>query len=207
MRVIGLTGGIGTGKSEAANVLADLGAAVIDADIEGHRAYAKGSIGWRRILEIFSSAVLDGDGEIDRAQLGVLVFSNPQALAWLNAAVHPLIRQRLSQAIEQRREDGSRVAVVNAALLYQAAWDDLTDEVWAVSASPAAVVERLRARGMTPEDVQRRIEAQGRTDLLLARADVVIDNSGSREEFGARIRELWEERILSKGSAAHGRAD
>ena len=207
MRVIGLTGGIGTGKTEAANVLAGLGAAIIDADAEGHRAYAKGSIGWRRIVEIFSSEILDDDGGVDRARLGALVFAKPQALAWLNAAIHPLIRQRVSQAIREHRDSGQSVIVLDAALLYQAGWDDLTDEVWAVSASPVAVVERLRGRGLSPDDIQRRLEAQGQTELLLARADALIDNSGSLDDLGNRIGQLWEERILSKGSAIHGRAD
>ncbi len=207
MRVIGLTGGIGTGKTEAANVLAGLGAAIIDADAEGHRAYTKGSIGWRRIVEIFSSEILDDDGGVDRARLGALVFANPQALAWLNAAIHPLIRQRVSQAIGEHRDSGHSVVVLDAALLYQAGWNDLTDEVWAVSASPVAVVERLRGRGLSPDGIQRRLEAQGRTDLLLARADALIDNSGSLDDLDIRIRQLWEERILSKGSAIHGRAN
>ncbi len=207
MRVIGLTGGIGAGKSEAAKVLAELGAAVIDADAEGHRAYAKGTIGWRRIVEIFSPDLLNDDGEIDRGRLGALVFASPQALAWLNAAIHPLIRQQASRAINERRDAGCPAAVIDAALLYQAGWDDLTDEVWAVSASPAAVVERLRARGLSPEEIRRRMEAQGRVELLLTRADVLIDNSGSIEELRARIRQLWEERILRKGDLIHGRAD
>ena len=207
MRVIGLTGGIGTGKSEAAGVLSALGAAVIDADAEGHRAYAKGTIGWRRIVEIFSADLLDDNGEIDRRRLGALVFASPQALAWLNAAIHPLIRRRIIEALDERREAGVDVAVVDAALLYQAGWNDLADEVWAVAASPAAVVERLKLRGMSPDDIRRRLEAQGQTEPLLARADVIIDNSGSLEELSDRIRQLWRQRISPEGSAIHGRAD
>ena len=180
VRVIGLTGGIGTGKSEAARVLAEFGAVVIDADTEGHRAYAKGSIGWRRLVEIFSSGILNDDQEIDRAKLGQLVFANPQALAWLNAAIHPLIRQQVSRA-----------------LLYQAKWDDLADEVWVLSTSPATVLERLQKRGLTPEDARRRSESQGGAEAALSRADAIIENDGTPDDLRARVQGLWEERILS----------
>ena len=197
MRVIGLTGGIGTGKSEAASILASLGAVVIDADAEGHRAYARGSIGWRRLVEIFSSGILNDDQEIDRARLGELVFANPQALAWLNAAIHPLIRQQVARAIEQHRQDGEHAVVIDAALLYQAKWNDLADEVWAVSAQPATVLERLRERGMTPEDARRRSESQGSAELALSKADEIIQNDGTPDDLRARVQELWETRILS----------
>lgn len=197
VRVIGLTGGIGTGKSEAASILASLGAVVIDADAEGHRAYARGSIGWRRLVEIFSSGILNDDQEIDRARLGELVFANPQALAWLNAAIHPLIRQQVARAIEQHRQDGEHAVVIDAALLYQAKWNDLADEVWAVSAQPATVLERLRERGMTPEDARRRSESQGSAELALSKADEIIQNDGTPDDLRARVQELWETRILS----------
>ena len=197
MRVIGLTGGIGTGKSEAANILASLGAVVIDADAEGHRAYAKGSIGWRRLVEIFSSGILNDDQEIDRARLGGLVFANPQALAWLNAAIHPLIRQQVTRAVEQHRQNGEHAVVIDAALLYQAKWDDLADEVWAVSAQPVTVLERLQKRGMTAEDARRRSESQGGAELALSKADEIIENDGTLDDLRVRVQELWETRILS----------
>ena len=197
VRVIGLTGGIGTGKSEAANILASLGAVVIDADAEGHRAYAKGSIGWRRLVEIFSSGILNDDQEIDRARLGGLVFANPQALAWLNAAIHPLIRQQVTRAVEQHRQNGEHAVVIDAALLYQAKWDDLADEVWAVSAQPATVLERLQKRGMTAEDARRRSESQGGAELALSKADEIIENDGTLDDLRVRVQELWETRILS----------
>ena len=110
--------------------------------------------------------------------MGALVFANPQALAWLNAAIHPLIRQRVTQAIAQHRENGVEVAVVDAALLYQARWDDLADEIWVVSAPPGIVADRLRERGMTADDIRRRTEAQAGAEAAFARADVIIDNYG-----------------------------
>ncbi len=199
MRVIGLTGAIGAGKSEAARILAGLGAAVIDADAEGRRAYAKGTIGWRRLVELFSSGILDEEDEIDRARLGGLVFANPQALAWLNAAIHPLIRDRVTQALAERGAQGTAVAVVDAALLYQAKWDDLADEVWAVSAPPELAMARLAARGMSEEDARKRAAAQGDPGEALRRADLIIENTGSPDDLEANIRRAWEERILSLG--------
>ena len=207
MRVIGLTGGIGAGKSEVSAVLSGLGAAIIDADREGHLAYRNGSIGWRRIVELFSVEMLGEDGEIDRQKLGRLVFGSPQAMAWLNAAIHPLIRQQVSQQLTDQREAGTEVVVVDAALLYQAKWDDLTDEVWAVVAPVEYVIERLKAqRGLEGWEIRRRIDAQEPVDME-RRADVVITNTGTVEELHAEVRRLWYQRILGEDNGAHGRED
>ena len=201
-RVIGLTGAIGAGKSEAARILAGLGAAVIDADAEGRRAYAKGTIGWRRLVELFSSRILDEEDEIDRARLGALVFANPQALAWLNAAIHPLIRDRVTQALAERREQGTAVAAIDAALLYQAKWDDLADEVWVVSAPLELALARLAARGMSAEDARKRAAAQGDPEDVLRRADLIIENAGSPDDLERSVRQAWEERILRRETPA-----
>lgn len=198
MRVIGLTGAIGAGKSEAARILAGLGAAVIDADAEGRRSYAKGTIGWRRLVELFSSRILDEEDEIDRARLGALVFANPQALAWLNAAIHPLIRDRVTQALAERKAQGTAAAVIDAALLYQAKWDDLADEVWVVSAPTELAMARLKARGVSEEDARKRAAAQGDPADALRRADLIIENAGSPDDLERSVRQAWEERILSR---------
>ena len=204
MRVIGLTGAIGAGKSEAARVLAELGAAVVDADAEGRRSYAKGTIGWRRLVELFSSRILDEEDEIDRSRLGALVFANPQALACLNAAIHPLIRDRVTQALAEHREQGTAVAVVDAALLYQAKWDDLADETWAVSAPAELALERLAARGLSAEDARKRAAAQGDPEEALRRADAIIENKGSLDDLKANVQRAWRERILSRNTPSQG---
>lgn len=204
MRVIGLTGAIGAGKSEAARVLAELGAAVVDADAEGRRSYAKGTIGWRRLVELFSSRILDEEDEIDRSRLGALVFANPQALAWLNAAIHPLIRDRVTQALAEHREQGTAVAVVDAALLYQAKWDDLADETWAVSSPAELALERLAARGLSAEDARKRAAAQGDPEEALRRADAIIENKGSLDDLKANVQRAWRERILSRNNPSQG---
>ena len=208
MRVIGLTGGIGTGKSEAATALAELGAEVIDADAEGHLAYRSGTPGWERVVELFGRDVLGPDGEVDRQKLGSIVFGDPAALASLNEVVHPLIRERIEARLAELDASGTPVAVVDAALLYQAGWDDLTDEVWVVTAPPEAVARRLLAqRGMSEQTLRRRLDAQGRAETPASRAGVTIENTGSLEELRDRVGRLWRQRILKEGSASHGKND
>lgn len=207
MRVIGLTGGIGTGKSEAAAALAELGAEVIDADAEGHLAYRSGTPGWERVVELFGRDILGPDGEVDRSKLGSIVFGDPAALASLNEVVHPLIRERIEARLAELAASGTGVAVVDAALLYQAGWDELTDEVWVVTAPQDAVAERLVARrGMSGPTLRRRIEAQGPAETLASRAAVTIDNAGSLRELRDRVGRLWHQ-ILKEGSASHDKQD
>ncbi|MCH8974651.1 MAG: dephospho-CoA kinase [Chloroflexi bacterium] len=207
MRVIGLTGGIGTGKSEAAAALAELGAEVIDADAEGHLAYRSGTPGWERVVELFGRDILGPDGEVDRSKLGSIVFGDPAALASLNEVVHPLIRERIEARLAELAASGTGVAVVDAALLYQAGWDELTDEVWVVTAPQDAVAERLVARrGMSGQTLRRRIEAQGPAETLASRAAVTIHNAGSLRELRDRVGRLWHQ-ILKEGSASHDKQD
>ncbi len=195
MYVIGLTGGIGAGKSTVAAIMADLGAEVIDADKEGHASYKRGTIGWGRIVALFGTDVLDDNGEIDRQELGSIVFGNSAALALLNSAIHPLIRDRVRQRLQQLRNGGAGVAVVDAAVLYQAGWDDLVDEVWVVTAPYAATATRLEARGIARSEARRRMAMQDPPEQLAARADVVIENTGSLAELQAKVTKLWNERI------------
>ncbi|MBL75544.1 MAG: dephospho-CoA kinase [Chloroflexi bacterium] len=194
--VLGLTGGIGVGKSEVANMLKDLGATIINADHEGHEAYRAGTIGWRRLVEIFSSEILLQDGEIDRKKLGDLVFSDPDARAWLNSAIHPLIRSRVSQSIQAYREEGQSLVVLDAALLFQAGWNDLCDEIWLVTSTPIdAIYERLFKRGLTDKEIKRRLEAQEEYGLLVNLADIHIENSHSIEDLRQTVKSIWTERI------------
>ena len=194
--VIGLTGGMGTGKSAVAATLERLGASVIDADHEGHEAYAKGTMGWRRIGELFGEGVLTDDGEVDRRKLGQLVFGSPEALGWLNAAIHPIIRDRIQARLGELAEQGCAVVVIDAAVLVQAGWDDLADEVWTVKAPEEQVAERVaEQRGLQFWEVRGRIAAQ---EALVreseARASVLIENSGTVDELRANVEQLWKDR-------------
>ena len=198
MLVIGLTGGIGSGKSAVASILERLGASVIDADREGHESYAQGTIGWRRITALFGDGMLNEDGEIDRHRLGQLVFRSSQAMAWLNSAIHPIIRDRISTKLKQFDALGCRVAVVDAAVLVQAGWNDLTNEVWLVKAPAEQAAERVaEQRGMQTWEVMGRIAAQEQMVMAAeAKAGVIIDNAGSLEELTAQVERLWSERNL-----------
>lgn len=197
MQVIGLTGGIGSGKSSAADLLGSFGAIVIDADAEGHKAYARGTLGWRRVVELFSENVLHPDGEVDRNKLGKLVFSDPRALAWLNSAIHPLIRDRIVTQLEELSSHGTNVTVIEAALLRQAGWDDLVDEIWVMKAPSQLVIDRLSAdRGLERWEIRRRIDAQ-EAKTVESDADVLIDNNGSLEDLRSKLEMVWRERILN----------
>jgi dephospho-CoA kinase len=192
--VIGLSGGIGSGKSSVAAILAELGARVIDADQIGHEVYRPGTEGFRRVVDAFGPGVVGADGTIDRTALGRIVFADPAALARLNAIVHPLIveelRRRIAAALE---EPSDRPVVVEAAVLAEEGWWGLFDRLWVVSVSPATAIARVTAsRGLTREEVQRRLAAQMADAERRRHADVVIENEGSREELRARVEEAWE---------------
>lgn len=198
MLVIGLTGGIGAGKSVVASILERLGASVINADTEGHQSYTRGTIGWRRITALFGDEMLDEDGEIDRHRLGQLVFTSPQALAWLNSAIHPIIRDRISAKLKQLDALGCQFAVVEAAVLVQAGWDDLTDEIWLIRAPAERAAERVaEQRGIETWEVMGRIAAQeNMVSEAEPKARVIIDNTGSYQDLQANVERLWKERIL-----------
>lgn len=198
VRTIGVTGGIGAGKSSAVQVLAELGAVVIDADRVGHQVYAPGTPGFAQVVAAFGDGIVGDDGAIDRRRLGAIVFADPPALARLNAIVHPLIRAAVAERVAAERAAGRGPLVVEAALLIEAGWDALVDEVWLVTARREVVEARLVAdRGMDPAAVAARMRAQLSDAERRARADVVIDNSGTRAELRATIERLWRERLAA----------
>lgn len=194
MIVIGLTGGPGTGKSTVAAMLARRGAAVIEADRLGHQAYAPGTEGWQAVVEAFGPEILGPDNTVDRARLGALVFADPEKLRRLNAIVHPIIRRLITEQLEKYRNAGARVVVVEAALLFEAGWDDLVDEVWVTQAPPEVAIARYVERTGLPEDeVRRRVAAQLDAAEKLRRAHRVIDTSGSLAEVERQVDRLWDE--------------
>lgn len=200
MRTIGLTGGIGSGKSEVSGMLAALGAVVIDADHEGHRTYERGTEGWRRVVDRFGDGILDAQGEVDRKRLAGIVFGDAAALTDLNALLHPLIRARVETRLRALRDGAVAVTVVEATLLLEAGWEDLVDEVWLVQAPAAVVTQRLREqRRMTEAQIAARVAAQRHQAAVVARrADVVIQNDGTRERLRAEVERLWRQRIATK---------
>ena len=205
MKVLGLTGGIASGKSTAAERLRELGATVLDADRFGHRAYDKDSEGYHAVVNTFGQDIVGEDGEIDRRVLGGKVFGDPEQMDRLTAIVWPVIRRFASEEIAELRErEPERVIVLEAAVLIEASWQDLADEVWVVHVAPEAARQRLMERnGLTAEQAQARIDSQITNQERLEHADVEIANEGSLDDFLATIDEQWgrlEDRIAGGGS-------
>lgn len=199
MLVIGLTGGIGTGKSEAARHMVSLGAALIDADQVGHEAYQPDAEAWQPVVAAFGRDILQPNGEIDRRRLGAIVFADPEQLARLNGIMHPLMAEMVRERIRRLGGEGAAVVVVEAALLFEAGWDALVDEVWATDAPEDAVVRRLAQRsGMSEEDARKRVAAQWSREERLSRAGCIIDNSAGLDEMRSAIGQLWDARVKGR---------
>lgn len=196
MLVIGLTGGIGSGKSVVAQMLGALGAVVVDADKVGHQAYAPDTDGWREVVAEFGEFILHEDRTVDRAKLGQIVFNDPKALARLNEILHPKMAQMIDRVIKEQSRRGIQAVVVEAAILLEAKWQYLVDEIWVVVAAEDNVVKRLAGRSkMSPEEVRSRIRAQLSNEERLRQADVAIYNDGSLEELEQKVAELWNTRV------------
>jgi len=196
MLVIGLTGSIGTGKSEAARQLEALGASIISADQVGHEAYTPNTEAWEQVVATFGDDILQEDGEIDRRKLGAVVFSDPSQLEKLNEIMHPRMARMVADKIEAFRGQGVEVVVVEAALLFEAGWDSLVEEVWVTDAPEQAVIERLNQRnGMSEEEARKRISSQMDRAERLERSDYVIENSGDMAALTSAIKELWDRRV------------
>ena len=191
--IIGLTGGIASGKSTAARRLGELGAQVIDADRLGHRAYEPGTAAHGAVIDAFGDDVRGTDGRIDRKALGAKVFGDAARLKRLTDIVWPEIR-RLAEAeiaVAKARRPGASV-VLEAAVLLEAGWEDAVDEVWAVVTAPQLAIARAAARdGVDAAAVQARIDAQLSNVERAARADIVLNNSGTLTELTAQLEAEW----------------
>ena len=200
MKVIGLTGSICSGKSTVAGFLAKLGAVVLSADEIGHEAFSPHTETWQRVVEAFGREILTGGNEIDRKKLGEIVFNNSQALERLNQIMHPGMHRVAEKKIEELRQQGVGVVVLEAPLLIEAKWLDLVDEVWVAKASEATMVRRCQNRsGLSEAQAKARILSQLPPGEKTRYADVVIDTDVTLEEVEARVKDLWEQRFCSKG--------
>ena len=200
MFVIGLTGGIGTGKSTVSRLLNELGAEVIEADKVAHAAYEPDTPGWQKVVEAFGEGVLDADGKVDRTALGGIVFGDEEARKRLNAIIHPIVRRLLEESITGLERDGARVAVVEVPLLIEAIkqqsqWTKMLDEIWVVTAPTEQVIARVRARsGLEETAIRARIGSQVTERERNEYADAIIENSGSLEGLRCEVTNLWRER-------------
>jgi dephospho-CoA kinase len=190
MLLVGLTGGIGSGKSTVARMLQDRGAVVLDADGFARAAVVPGSPGLRSVVARFGPDILTAEGELDRPKLASIVFADPQALADLEAIVHPEVRRMIADGI-QGNLDADRVVVLVNPLLIEMGTHRDCDVVVVVSVSPDTQIARSVARGMVEEDVRARIAAQLPLEERARTADVLIDNEGSFAELEREVDVLW----------------
>jgi dephospho-CoA kinase len=193
MLLVGLTGGIGSGKSTVAGMLERRGAVVVDADDLARRAVEPGTVGHTRVIEAFGREMLGRDGQIDRDRLARLVFSDPETRRKLESLVHPEVARLFSEMVEAYR-DTDRIVVYVVPLLVERSLQTAFDVVVAISASPETRKARLGAdRGMRPEDVQNRMSAQLSDDERERAAHFVIANDGTLEELERVVDDLWSE--------------
>jgi dephospho-CoA kinase len=191
---VGLTGGIGSGKSEVSRRLAALGAVIIDADVGARRVVDPGTPGLAQIAEAFGPGVLRPDGALDRERLGAIVFGDPAQLARLNAITHPLIGEWMQAAERAAAEaaEGDLIVVYDVALIAESGCRADYDLIIVVDVAPEVQIDRLVSqRGMAPDQARARLAAQASREQRLALADLVIDNSGSLEALDRRVAEVW----------------
>ncbi|QOV39041.1 dephospho-CoA kinase [Streptomyces ferrugineus] len=204
MLKVGLTGGIGAGKSEVSRLLVEHGAVLIDADRIAREVVAPGTPGLAAVVEAFGEEVLAADGSLDRPKLGSIVFADADRLAVLNSIVHPLVGARSRELEEAAAQDA--VVIHDVPLLTENGLAPLYDVVVVVDASPGTQLDRLvRLRGMTEEDARARMAAQATRDSRLEIADIVIDNDVPLEELQRRVKDVWDELVRRAHGAHQGR--
>lgn len=189
---MGLTGGIGSGKSTVSSQLATYGAVVVDADLLAREVVEPGTPGLVAVVEAFGAAVLGPDGRLDRAALGSRVFADPAELARLNAIVHPLVRARTAERVAEAQAAGPALVVHDVPLLVETGGQGGYDEVVVVDVPVELQVARLvEQRGLAEADARARIARQASREQRLAVADVVLHNDGSREDLRRQVAALW----------------
>jgi dephospho-CoA kinase len=199
--VIGLTGGIASGKSVVSRMLAERGALIIDADKVGHEAYAPGSDCYRAVIDAFGADIVAPNGEIDRKALGAKVFGDPEQRKRLEGIVWPWMRATMDGRLKRLREEGIPVIVLEAAVLIEADWIPIVDRVWLVTVPPDLARSRIMSRnGLTAEQAEQRIGAQLSNEEREPHAHIVIENSGTMEDLERRVNDEW-----NKLTAAAGR--
>ena len=192
MLVIGITGNLGSGKSTVCQILARLGATVLDADELGHEAYRPHSQTWQELITTFGKGILKPDEEIDRQKLGQIVFSHPNALAQLNRIVHPETYRMAQERIENLRRQGAKALALEATLLIEAGWLDLVNEVWLVVTPESAVIHRLASHeGINESQILARLKSQMPAEEKMKYADEIIYNDSDTSQLETKVSKLW----------------
>lgn len=205
MLKIGLTGGIASGKSTVTTFFNDRGIPVIDADKLGHRTYEPGTDTFNAVIAAFGEELRAPDGTINRAVLGSKVFGKPEELKRLTDIVWPGIRKLATEELEKLAAEGKSLAVLEAAVLFEAGWEDLVDEVWVVVVDPDSAVQRLALRNNLDEAAARaRISSQLTNEERTSRATIVIENNGTMEDLTHAIEVEWD-KLQPRIAQASGR--
>jgi dephospho-CoA kinase len=189
MRVIALTGGIGCGKSLAAQYFAELGALVIDADQLARAAIERGSAGFDEVVTLFGDSILK-DGNIDRRALGEIIFKDPKAKVALENIIHPLVRKEFEEAVASLK--GDQVLVYEIPLLFETNAHERFDLVITVESEMENRVARLRGRGMHISEIEGRIAAQATREQRIGIADFLVENDGTEDELLRQVENIWD---------------
>ena len=194
MRIICLTGGLASGKSTATQFLAEQGAYIIDADKAGHRVYEPGTRAYREVIATFGDDLIDDDHQIDRKILGSKVFGNQDALEKLTDIVWPEIRRLVEADIaEIRSTDPEGIVVLEAAVLFEAGWQDIGDETWVIVVDREVAIERSMARdGLSREAIENRLQAQLSNEERIAKADIVMENNLDQQALMHQLKAQWQ---------------
>ncbi len=191
--IIGLTGGIATGKSSVAELFEELGAVRVDTDCLARKAVEPGKPAWQKIICEFGREILDDEQRIDRKALAAIVFNDNEKLKRLNGIIHPVVRALLREQIAEAVGQGAKVIVVEVPLLFEAGFENEVDKIITVSVNEQIQFARLMQRSsITEAEAVKRIESQMPQNEKLERADMVIDNSGTWEKTKEQIIDLWQ---------------
>jgi dephospho-CoA kinase len=201
MLTIGLTGGIGSGKSTVAQILGEFGAPILDADKVAHTTYAPDGPAYDAVIAAFGAQVLAADRTIDRKKLGSIVFGNSERLNKLTSIVWPATFDSIRRNVAEQRASGATLPiVVEAAILIEANWHSLFDEIWLVRAPREQVVTRIEIqRGLKPSETEARIRAQLSDEDRAKHATLVIENNGSIEELRDLLKTVWRDALKRNG--------
>ncbi|KAL2939878.1 Dephospho-CoA kinase [Bienertia sinuspersici] len=211
MRIVGLTGGIASGKSTVSNLFKAHDIPIVDADVVARDALKKGTGGWKKAVEAFGDEILQPDGEVDRPKLGRIVFSNPDKRQLLNRLLAPYISSGIIQEILKLWLKGHKVIVLDVPLLFEAKMDKWTKPIIVVWVDHETQLKRLLSRdGITEEEANNKINAQMPLDSKRSKADIVIDNTGSLDDLNEQFQKIlrvvtrpltWSEFMLSRQGA------
>ena len=199
MRVIGLTGGIASGKSTVSNIFKKVGVPIIDADIVARKVVEKDSVGLMSLTKRFGNSILLEDGSLDRTQLGRKMFSDPSVLKEVNDLLQPLIRTEIELQIQEAKKQNHPLIILDIPLLFEMNYETLCDDIIVVAVSVETQIQRLKNRnGLSKEEALKRIESQMSLEEKVEKADIVWTNEGSIEELEARVHQWLLENFLQK---------